>query len=73
MPLVGVTVIVPSFKVGHEVGVEITFAVNGVLPAATLILTEPVQPKLSVNTTVCGPAGTLVNTLPGCGGPPSNE
>ena len=63
----GVTVIVPSFTVGQVVGVEVIFAVIGVLPAATLKLKVPTHPlTASLKVMVCAPAATLVNTLPAC-------
>lgn len=73
MPLVGVIVIVPSFRVGQVVGVVLTLAVKGVLPADTLMLADPAQLMASKKVTVCGPAATLVNTLLACGVPPSSE
>ena len=65
---------VPSFKVGQVVGVVITFAVKGVLPAGTFTLKVPIQPfTASLNVMVCGPDETFVNTLLACGAPPSSE
>ena len=69
----GVTVIVPSFTVGQLVGVKFMFAVIGVNPATTVMFSVPVHPMASVNTTVCGPAATLVNILLDCDVPPSSE
>ena len=66
-------VILPSVASGQLVAVVFTVAVMVPVPAATFVLTDPVQPELSVKVTVCGPGATLVKTLPACGGPPSNE
>lgn len=68
----GVTVIVPVGESGQVVAVELIVAVNGVLPAATVIFIVPVHPTLSVKVITCGPAATLVNTLLACGAPPSS-
>ena len=57
----------------HVVAVEVAVPVN-VDPVATVTgIGADTQPKLSLTITLCGPAATLVNVLPGWFGPPSSE